>query len=186
MKRKNNYVIIYIVKESDDMNVLIANIVALIASIIMVSIGLIKKKKKIIYVQTIQIALFVLSNIILGAISGIIINSISCIRNILCYKNKLTTKVKISIIVLSTILTIIFNNQGVIGFLPLISSIIYIAYMDLKSVVKYKRVLMITLALWLVYDFYIMSYTSALFDLISIISAGVGIYQLSKKRRKKA
>ena len=27
---------------------------------------------------------------------------------------------------------------------------------------------------------------SALFDLISIISAGVGIYQLSKKRRKKA
>jgi hypothetical protein len=168
------------------MNVLIANIVALIASIIMVSIGLIKKKKKIIYVQTIQIALFVLSNIILGAISGIIINSISCIRNILCYKNKLTKKVKLFIIVLSTILTIIFNNQGVMGYLPLISSTIYIIYMDLKNVAKYKKMLIITLVLWFIYDFYIMSYTSAIFDLISVITALIGIRELHKKRRKQA
>ena len=65
------------------MNIIIANIVALIASIIMVSIGLIKKKKRIIYYQTIQIGLFVVSNILLGAATGIIINSISCVRNIL-------------------------------------------------------------------------------------------------------
>lgn len=167
------------------MNVLIANIVALIASIIMVSVGLIKKKKRIIYVQTIQIALFVLSNILLGAISGIIINSISCIRNILCYKNKLTKHVKILIIILSTILTLVFNNQGLMGLLPLISSVVYIIYMDQKNVIKYKNVLRFTLMLWFIYDFYIMSYTSSLFDLISVISTTIGINELKKKGKKK-
>lgn len=168
------------------MNVLIANIVALIASIIMVSVGLIKKKKRIIYVQTIQIALFVLSNILLGAISGIIINSISCIRNILCYKNKLTKNAKIIIIILSTILTLVFNNQGVMGLLPLISSVIYIIYMDQKNVIKYKNILRFTLILWLIYDFYIMSYTSSFFDLISVISTTIGINELKKKGKKKS
>lgn len=167
------------------MNVIIANIIALIASIIMVSIGLIKKKKQIIYVQTIQIGLFVLSNIFLGAVTGIIINSISCIRNILCYKNKLTKNTKIGIIVISTILSLLFNNKGVIGILPLISSTIYIIYMDTKNVIKFKYILILTLILWFIYDFYIMSYTSALFDLISAVSAGIGIYQLKRKRRIK-
>ncbi|MBE6151317.1 MAG: YgjV family protein [Firmicutes bacterium] len=165
------------------MNIIIANIVALIASIIMVSIGLIKKKKRIIYYQTIQIGLFVVSNILLGASTGIIINSISCVRNILCYKNKLDKKNKIIIIILSVVTSLLFNNKGIIGLLPLISSVVYIIYMNIKDVVKFKYILIFTLLLWFVYDFYIMSYTSALFDLISAISAGIGIYQVKNKRK---
>lgn len=165
------------------MNIIIANIVALIASIIMVSIGLIKKKKRIIYYQTIQIGLFVVSNILLGAATGIIINSISCVRNILCYKNKLDKKNKIIIIILSVVTSLLFNNKGIIGLLPLISSVVYIFYMNIKDVVKFKYILIFTLLLWFVYDFYIMSYTSALFDLISAISAGIGIYQVKNKKK---
>lgn len=165
------------------MNIIIANIVALIASIIMVSIGLIKKKKRIIYYQTIQIGLFIVSNILLGASTGIIINSISCVRNILCYKNKLDKKNKIIIIILSVVTSLLFNNKGIIGLLPLISSVVYIIYMNIKDVVKFKYILIFTLLLWFVYDFYIMSYTSALFDLISAISAGIGIYQVKNKRK---
>ena len=48
------------------MKLIIGNIVALIASLIMVYSGYLKQKKKILYVQTIQIGLSVLSNIILG------------------------------------------------------------------------------------------------------------------------
>jgi hypothetical protein len=167
------------------MNIIIGNIIALIASIIMVSIGLIKNKNKIIYIQTIQIGLLVLSNLVLGAITGSLINGISCIRNILCYKNKLNKKAKMLIILLSTTISILLNNQGIIGFLPLISLIIYTIYMDVKNVVKFKYILMLTLILWFIYDLYIMSFTSACFDLISTITAAIGIYQLKNKRRKK-
>ena len=95
------------------MQIIIGNIVALIASIIMVYSGYLKQKKQILYAQTIQIGLSVLSNIILGGITGAIINAISCIRNILCYKEKLNNVAKIVLIILATILSLylIENNQ---------------------------------------------------------------------------
>ena len=72
----------YIYKEkSGNMQIIIANIIALIASIVMVYSGYLKTKKKIIYAQSIQIGLLVVSNIILGGITGAIINLINCI----CY-----------------------------------------------------------------------------------------------------
>ena len=76
-------------------NIVIANIVALIASLLMVYTGIIKRKNIIVLVQTIQIGLSVLSNILLGGITGAIINAISCVRNILCYKDKLGKIAKI-------------------------------------------------------------------------------------------
>ena len=79
------------------MKLIIGNIVALIASLIMVYSGYLKQKKKILYVQTIQIGLSVLSNIILGGITGAIINAVSCIRNILCYKEKLSNITKYTV-----------------------------------------------------------------------------------------
>ena len=86
---------------------IIGNIIAFIASIIMVYTGYIKEKKKILYVQAIQIGLFVVSNIILGGITGAIINAISCVRNILCYKEKLNTLSKTILIIVSLSLFLI-------------------------------------------------------------------------------
>lgn len=107
-------------------SIIIGNIIALIASILMVYSGMLKQKKKILYFQTVQIGMSVISNIILGGITGAIINALSMIRNILCYKNKLGLKEKIIITILAIILTFKFNNLGYIGLLPLISTVSYI------------------------------------------------------------
>ena len=56
---------------------LLGNIIALIASFIMVYSGLLKTKKRVLYAQTIQIGLFVISNMILGWIVGVIVNIIN-------------------------------------------------------------------------------------------------------------
>ena len=65
------------------------------ASLAMLYSGFVEEKKKILYVQMIQIMLFVLSNIVLGGITGAIINVIFCVINILCYYDKLGLKEKI-------------------------------------------------------------------------------------------
>jgi len=104
--------------------IIVGNILALLASIFMVITGLIKNKKKIIYIQSIQIFLFILSNAVLGGITGVIINLVSFIRNILCYKDVFNLKVKIFLISVSIILSLLFNNLGIIGFLPLISTVL--------------------------------------------------------------
>ena len=146
------------------------NIIALIASILMVYSGMLKQKKKILYFQTVQIGMSVISNIILGGITGAIINALSMIRNILCYKNKLGLKEKIIITILAIILTFKFNNLGYIGLLPLISTVSYIWLMNIKDVRKFKLLIIFTMLMWLIYDVVIKSYTSAIFDFMNIIA----------------
>lgn len=155
--------------------IIIGNIIALIASLIMVYTGILKNKKKIIYFQTVQIGLFVVSNLVLGGISGAIINAISIVRNILCYKEKLDLKGKIIITILSVVLTLAFNNLGFIGLLPLISTVSYIWFMDIKDIKIFKLLFSFTNLLWFIYDIIIKSYTSAVFDFATIVANIVSI-----------
>ena len=57
--------------------IIIGNIIALIASLLMVYTGLLRKKEKFIYIQTFQMLLLAISNLVLGGITGIITNSIA-------------------------------------------------------------------------------------------------------------
>ena len=165
--------------------IIIGNIIALIASLLMVYSGLIKKKEKIIFIQTIQIALSVLSNIALGGITGAIRNAISCLRNILCYKEKLGIKSKSIIIIASIFLSLRFNNLGIIGLLPVISTVVYTFFMNIKDIVKFKYLIIFTMILWFIYDFYIKSYSSAIFDFMSIVTNIFAIIKLNSRTKKR-
>lgn len=164
--------------------ILIANAIALIASLLMVYTGYIKKKEKILFFQTIQIGLSVISNLILGGITGAIINALGLIRNILCYKEKLNKIAQIILIILSILLGVYFNNLALIGLLPIISNVVYIVFMNIKDVIKFKYLIIFTMTMWLVYDIYIMSYTSAVFDLGNIIANFISIIQIKKSAKK--
>ena len=164
--------------------IIIGNIIALIASIIMVYSGFLKQKKTILYTQTIQIGLSVLSNIVLGGITGAIINALSCVRNILCYKDKLDLKAKIILIFLATTLSLMFNNLGVIGLLPVISTITYILLINTKDIIKFKWLIIFTMLMWLIYDLFIKSYTSAIFDFMNIVANIISIIQIRLQNKK--
>ena len=164
--------------------IIIGNIIALIASIIMVYSGFLKQKKTILYTQTIQIGLSVLSNIVLGGITGAIINALSCVRNILCYKDKLDLKAKIILIFLATTLSLMFNNLGVIGLFPVISTVTYILLMNTKDIIKFKWLIIFTMLMWLIYDLFIKSYTSAIFDFMNILANIISIIQIGLKTKK--
>lgn len=166
--------------------IVIGNIIALIASILMVLAGLQKKKKKILFIQIIQIGLSIISNIVLGGYTGAIINALSCVRDILCYKDKMGTKEKIIIIILAIGLSLAFNNLGWIGLLPLVATITYISFMDTKNVVKFKMLIIFSMIMWLAYDLYIKSYTSSVFDFLSIVANIIAILQIKFGKNKDA
>ena len=167
------------------MTIIVGNIIALIASVLMIFVSSSKNKKKIIIYQTVQVALLALSTLILGGIAGAIINAITIIRNILCYNNKLTNTnifiISISIIVLS----LSFNNLGYIGLLPLISTVLYTMSINTKSTIKLKSMILLNMICWGIYDFIIMSYTSAIFEFIATITSIITIYQLLKEKEVK-
>lgn len=167
------------------MSVLIGNIISLLASLFMVYSGYIKSKPKFLCVQIIQMGLSSLSNFILGGITGGIINIINILRNTLCYKNKLNKYSVILILTISISLSLYFNNLSFIGLLPLISNILYTTLMNIKDITKFKYLTITTMVLWFIYDIYIMNYISSLFDLLTIISNSIAIYQIKKVIDKK-
>ena len=163
------------------MVLIIGNIIALIGSLLMVYAGTIKNKKGILFVQSLQMALLAISNLVLNGISGFINNIINFIRNIICYKEALSLKVKILLSIISIILTIYFNDLGLIGYLPLLSGLIYLWFMTVKDVIKFKILIIVSVVFWLIYDFTIQSYTASAFDLITIIVSSISVIKLKKK-----
>ena len=166
------------------MSVVIGNIVSLLASVLMTYSGYIKSKGKFLIVQIVQMSLSALSNFILGGTTGTIINLVNIIRNVLCYKNKLNKYSIILILTLSISLSLYFNNLSFIGLLPLLSTILYTTLMNTKDIKKFKYLTITTMLLWLIYDICIMNYVSALFDLLTIGSNSIAIYQLKNIAKK--
>ena len=163
------------------MILLIGNTIALLASLLMVYSGMVKNKKKILNIQNVQMGLLVISDAILGGITGAIINVLGVIRNTLCYYNKFGLKEKIIICVLSAILTIAFNNMGIIGFIPMVAIVVYTWLIGIKNIVSFKILIIFTMVLWGIYDFSIKSYTACAFDMFTILTNVIAIRNIRKK-----
>lgn len=168
------------------MNMLvIGNIVAFIAASFSIIMGISKNREKMIYVQTFQFLIYAIANFILGGFSGAVASVIGAVRNILCYKEKLTKLAIILIVIISTVLTLLFNNLGFIGLLPLINTIIYTVFINVKNPLKFKILYLVVVLLWFIYDVTIKAYTSAVFDIISITSSFIIIFKMYKNSHSK-
>lgn len=163
---------------------LIGNMIALAASILQASSGLVKNKQKIIYMHSVQKIFGVISNLVLCGITGALMNLVGFIRNVLCYKHKLGIKEKIILIILSTALSLSANEINALSFLPMIATIIYTLLMDIKDIIKFKRLALVTTIMWFIYDIFINSYTGALFDLAYILTNLITIIRLKLAKNK--
>ena len=157
------------------MNIIIANIIDFLAAMVQISSGALGKKKSILIVQTIQIGMQTISMFLLGAVTGGISNILSCIRNIICYKEKLTWPIKIGLIVVSGVLTICFNTQGLLGYLPFAVCGIYVILMDIKNPIGFKLLVTLSYLPWIPYYIIIQSYTGALFAAATFITNTISL-----------
>ena len=165
-------------------NVVIANVIDFIASMVQIYSGTIKDKGKILVFQIIQLGIQTISMLLLGAIPGAISNVLSCIRNYLCYKNIFTWPIKITLIVLSLALTIPFNNQGLLGYLPFAVCTIYVLLMDIKDPFKFKVLVTATFVPWVFYFFIIKSYTGAFFAATTVATNVWTLIQMKRENHE--
>lgn len=162
--------------------IVIANIIDFLASMVQIYTGAVKDKAKILLLQILQLGMQTVSMLLLGAIPGAISNVLSCIRNYLCYKDVFTWPVKIVLIVISFVLTVVFNNQGLLGYLPFAVCTVYVLFMDMKDEIKFKLLVTLTFVPWMVYYLVIKSYTGALFAAITIVTSFWTLYKMVKTK----
>lgn len=165
--------------------IIIANIIDFLASMVQIYSGTVKEKGKILVLQILQLGMQTISMILLGAIPGAISNVLSCIRNYLCYKNVFTWPIKIALIVISLVLTVPFNNQGLLGYLPFVVCTIYVLFMDIKDPIKFKLLVTLTFVPWVFYFFIIKSYTGAFFAATTVVTSTWTLIQMMRGEKKR-
>ncbi len=166
------------------MTVIIANIIDFLAAVLQVGSGAIKQKAKILIVQTIQLLMQAVSMLILGGVTGAVSNVLSCFRNFLCYKDKLTTAWKVILIAASIGFTILLNDQGLLGIIPAAVCTIYIIFMDIKDPIKFKILVTASFVPWAIYHFVIKSYTGAIFDAATVVTGTVTLFRMIREKKE--
>ena len=160
---------------------LIAQVLSLIGYTLMVVTGYIKKEKKMLRTQDVQLLFIIGMGVLLNAFSGIIINTIQIIKNEIYLRGKLNKYSKAAIVGVGVVMTLIFNNGGIAGLLPAINLFIFTYFLGMGGAIGIKVLIFITTCGWGVYDFSIKNYVGLIFDILTIISCILGIFRLKKE-----
>ena len=168
------------------MTIIIANVIDFLAALIQVGSGSIKKKSKILFVQIIQLLMQAVSMLLLGGVTGAVSNVLSCYRNYLCYKDKLNGWWKAALIAASVVMTVLLNDQGWLGVIPVAVCTVYILLMDVKDPLKFKLLVTLSFLPWVVYHFAIKAYVATIFDVATVLTNGVTLCLMLRDAKKPA
>ena len=166
------------------MRIIIANVIDFVAALIQVGSGSIKKKSNILVVQIIQLLMQGVSMLLLGGITGAISNVLSCYRNYLCYKEKLNRVWKGILIAASVAMTLLFNNQGWLGIIPVAVCTVYILLMDVKDPIKFKLLVTLSFVPWIIYHLALQLYVAAIFDAVSVVTSAVTLCLMMRGKKR--
>ena len=164
---------------------IVGNIIALVGSLVMVGLGFIKKKNHVLLGQCVQNVLLGTSNLILGGVSGFITNVLTIIRNLIAVKVEFKLPLKLLFMAAQIALTAIFNNLGWVGWMPTVAACLFIWFLDTKSDLTMKIVVIVTQVMWTIFDWTICSYTTLLFDFFTMASNAVGIILILRDNSNK-
>ncbi len=145
-----------------------------------------KNKKSMLTWQLSDYFFTMIANFLLGGYTGAISISVSIIRNVLMIKKWDSLYTTILLVIIQVTLGIHVNTLGLIGCLPLISSVSYTIISFLTDKVQWLRWVTIeNMLLWSLYDFTIKAYPALLMDAIITITTLIAIKKYSSLNHHK-
>lgn len=162
---------------------LLGNALSLVGCAMMVAIGLVKKKDKILLYQCIQFGFMGLGNLVLGAVSGTVANLVGIGRNLVFARTRGSGWLKVLFIVLQVGMTALGWNGQIIEVLPILATVLFVWFLDTKSDITFKGVNICCMVMWLVYDFCYGNYVAFTFDILTIVSSFIAIAGLMKQEK---
>ncbi len=164
--------------------VLLGNIISFVGCGLMVFIGFIKKRERIIVLQCFQFAIQAVGHFVLGAYMGSITCVVSLLRNVVFARRNVTVRLKLIFILIQLLLSVGGLGDGWIAWMPVLAAVLFTWFLDTKSGVVLKTVIIITQVMWLIYDFSNLNYAAVAFDTFTIVSTTIGIGLILKDRRE--
>ena len=121
--------------------------------------------------------------IILQGCSSTEQNAVAILRNLAAMKNIKSRVIEWTLILLGVVLGIVFNNRGLIGWLPVIANLEYSAavfrFRDQERRLKYAFIL--NMVMYVVFSFAIMNYVGAVASIVVAVTTAISLF---RERRK--
>lgn len=150
-------------------NILIGNIISFAAAIFLAVSCVVKSRKQIFILQFMNCAVLAVASYFFGSYAAITTLALCCIRNIFIMKDKFSVPVMTVILILVIACGILTNNRGIIGLLPVIATVEYtICCHYITDVGKTRISILINEAIWIIYSFLVLDFSTAITDIIVV------------------
>ena len=162
--------------------IVLGNGVFFLGAVILVSLGLIRTKRNILIAQIAQEAFMGTGMLILGGISGFIVDMVAIVRNVVCIRWKYTLKWKLIFIAAQVGLYAAFGVEGFYGWLPVLAMCLFTWFLDTENVVLLKILIAVMQLMFLIYDAHIHNYVGMGVDIVSAATNVAGIFLVKKTK----
>jgi len=162
--------------------ILLGNLLSMVGCSLMVAIGFVGKKERILWLQCVQFSILAAANVVLGAFTGAVSGIVGVVRNLVFTRVESSAAWKVLFLVIQAGMALRANPQGLLDWLPILSGSLFTWFIDLKSEVGFKSMIIAAQAMWLVYDLCYSNYVSAVFDVFTMLSNLIGILMIRKKQ----
>lgn len=167
--------------------IIIGNIISFFAAVLLALTAWTKSEKRTFLYQVGENMVLGVSSLVFGSYAAAAIAFLCASRCIVILKGKYTRPVMIVYAVLFLVLGVLTNTKGPIGLLPVIAAVEYAALNYYLSDIKgLKWALIINLALWDFYAFWIKDYSSGIAWIITIAVTLASLWKLRVKERRSA
>jgi len=107
---------------------------------------------------------------------------VSIARNLIFVKCRTTRLLKVIFIGVQLLLSLGSMGDGLVCWLPILATALFTWFLDTKSPLTLKKVILITQVMWLTYDIYYRNYVTVTFDVMTMISNAVGFWMIKKAK----
>ena len=136
------------------------------------------KKSKIMIIQTVATALSCVQYLLIGALSGFALNIVCIIRNFVFYyrdKRKRTDLTAPILFAACMAVVSFFSWEGIHSLLITVGLVFNTVCMGIFNAKTFRKTILISSSLILVYNIFAFSYSGILSESISLISVAIGI-----------
>jgi len=145
-----------------------------------------KTRREILLVQCVSQLFYIASSLILKGYSATVQNVVSIARNLFAAYDKKNKAIEYVLIILPVVLGIVFNNRGLLGYLPVLANLEYsvavFAIKDKPVVLKYA--LIVNCILFCVFNFAILNFVSGVACIVIVITTSVSVYKEKRAAKK--
>ena len=159
----------------------LAQVIGLIGLIILLISFQKNSRKALLNYQIVSSLLFSVQYIILGAMSGFVMNIMMCLRNLIFSKFDNVPRKYITIVIIIMLVLSVFSYEGSISLLPCIGSIIYTISLAKSNITITRVTNVFTCILYIIYDIKFLAIAGLISASIELLSTLIAIYRYDMK-----